>query len=167
VARPPSDDLDDAALAALGLSRDTDITLTADGRFLVAGVPFQHEGLARTFAGWIDRGPDGRYVLRNSLHWVRLDVQGAPLHARRALVTEDARGDAQRATLLLTSGDEVPLRPETLVEGPDGALFARARDGTWPVRLSPEAALDLAPWIVDGPALRMGGREWPIPTRED
>jgi hypothetical protein len=150
-----------ATLARLGLSRDTDITLTKDGRFLVAGVPFEHERVMRAFAGWLDRGPDGRYVLRNAIHWVRLTVEGAPLHAHHVEVEDGA------ATLVLASGEREPLRADTLVEGPDGALYARARDGTWPVRLSPAAALDLAPLIEDGPALRLGGRSWPIRSEPD
>lgn len=160
----PSDDLSDEELARRGLSRETDIALDAQGRFLVARIPFEHERLSETFAGWLDRLPDGRYVLRNDLHYVYVAVEGAPLHARRAEVEGD------RVTLLLHAGERAPLRPETLREGPDGTLYADARDGTWPVRLAPEAALDLAPLLVerDGrAALSLGGREWPIPRVDD
>lgn len=160
----PTDHLSDEQLARLGLSRETDIVLDAQGRFLVAGVPFEHERLREAFASWLDRLPDGRYVLRNDLHYVHVTVEGAPLHARRAEVEGD------RVTLVLHAGERAPLRPETLCEGPDGTLYARARDGTWLVRLSPEAALDLAPLLVerDGvAALSLGGREWPIPRVDD
>lgn len=160
----PTDDLSEADLAARGLSRETDIVLDARGRFLVAGVPFEHEGLAETFAGWLDRAADGRYALRNDLHWVYLTVEGAPLHARRAEVAGD------EVTLVLHAGERAPLRPETLRAGPDGALYADVRDGTWTARLSPEAALDLAPLLVEhegGVALRLGGRAHPIAQVDD
>jgi hypothetical protein len=140
-----SDDLTDEELARRGLSRETDITLDARGRFHVAGVPFEHEHLAETFARWLVRAPDGRYALRNDLHWVYVTVEGAPLHARRAELGPDG------VVLLLRGGERAPLVASTLREGPDGALYARARDGTWPVRLAPEAALDLAPLLVEAP----------------
>ncbi|MCO5170546.1 MAG: DUF1285 domain-containing protein [Planctomycetes bacterium] len=160
----PTDHLTEAELAARGLSRETDIVLDRDGRFLVAGVPFEHERLAEVFAGWLDRGPDGRYVLRNDLHWVYLTVEGAPLHARRA----ELEGD--EVTLVLHGGERAPLRPETLREGPDGALHADVRDGTWVARLAPAAALDLAPLLVEhegGAAIVVGGRAHPIPQVDD
>lgn len=157
-----TDALTDAELAARGLSRETDITLDAQGRFHVAGIPFEHERLQETFTRWLDRLPDGRYVLRNDLHHVYVKVEGAPLHARRAEVGLDG------VTLLLHAGERAPLRPETLHAGPDGALYALARDGTWPVRLSPEAVLDLAPLLVEHEgrtALRLGDRVFPITPR--
>lgn len=160
----PSDALSDADLAARGLSRDTDIVLDAQGTFRVAGIPFEHAKLAETFADWLDRGPDGRYVLRNDLHYVHVTVEGAPLHARRAEV------DPGGVTLCLQAGERAPLRPETLREGPDGALYADVRDGTWTARLAPEAALDLAPLLVEHEgkaALRVGDRVHPIRRVDD
>lgn len=160
----PSDALSDADLAARGLSRETDIVLDAEGTFRVAGIPFEHARLAETFADWLDRGPDGRYVLRNDLHYVHVTVEGAPLHARRAEVDEGG------VTLCLQADERAPLRPETLREGPDGVLYADARDGSWTVRLTPSAALDLAPLLVEhegGAALRQGDRVYPIPRVDD
>ncbi len=160
----PSDHLSDEALAALGLSRETDISLDAQGRFHVAGTPFSHERLAETFAGWLDRLPDGRYVLRNDLHYVFVAVEGAPLHARRAEVEGD------QVTLLLHGGERAPLVPETLREGPDGALYVDVRDGTWTARLAPEAAFELAPLLVEhegGVALQLGGRRFAVPRVDD
>lgn len=161
-----SDHLSDEALARRGLSRETDIVLTADGRWLAGGAPIEHPGVAAAFARWIERAPTGRYVLRNGLHYVYLRVEGAPLHAED-VVTEPGGALA----LLLQGGVREPLRPKTLREGPDGALYANARDGTWPVRLSPRAALALAPFLeedADGrPALRAGGALHRIPRRAD
>lgn len=154
-----TDSLSDADLAARGLSRETDIVLDAQGTFRAGGVPLEHARLAETFADWLERAPDGRYVLRNDLHYVYVTVEGAPLHARRAEAGPDG------VTLCLQAGERAPLRPETLREGPDGALYADVRDGTWTARLSPEAALDLAPLLVEhegDAALRLGDRVHPI-----
>lgn len=159
-----TDDLSDDDLAARGLSRETDVVLDARGRFLVDGVPFEHERLAETFAAWLERTPSGRYALRNDLHRVYVTVEGAPLHARRVAVEGD------QATLLLHAGEVAPLRPETLREGPDGALYADVRDGTWTARLSAAAALDLAPLLVDhegAVGLSLAGRTYGVPRVDD
>jgi hypothetical protein len=160
----PSDAMTEEQLARLGLSRDTDIRLDPRGVFHKGAVPFEHEGLAEAFAGWLDRDDGGRYVLRNDLHYVHVTVEGAPLHARRAVIDEGG------VTLELKGGERAPLVPATLREGPDGALYADARDGTWVVRLAPEAALDLAPLLVDDPrgvALAIGGQVHPVPRVDD
>ena len=84
-----SDHVSDADLAALGLSRETDIVLDAEGTFLAGGVPVAHPRVAEAFAAWIERTDAGRYVLRNDLHYVYLTVEGAPLHARAVAVAGD------------------------------------------------------------------------------
>lgn len=157
-----TDELSDADLALKGLSRDTEIVLTADGRFFDGAQPIEHPRIVEAFSRWIDRTADGRYVLRNDLHYVYLRVEGAPLHARSVeLVGDPPTG----VTLVLQGGEREVLRPETLREGPDGALYASARDGTWPVRLHPAAVLALEPLLeADGDhvSLRLGARRFPI-----
>lgn len=160
-----SDDLSDEALAKLGLSRETDIVLDETGRFFSGGALVAHPGVAAAFARWIERDPSGRYVLRNDLHYVYLRVEGAPLFVTRLELAPDA------ATLVLQGGEREPLRPETLREGPDGVLYVSARDGTWPARLLPRAALSLAPALRearDGAVeLELAGRRYPIPVVDD
>lgn len=156
--------LDDATLARMGLSRETDIALDAEGNWSTGGAPIVHPGVKEALSRWLIRAPDGRYALENPIHWVYVRVDGAPLHAREVLAKEE------RPVLVLQSGEEEPLRAETLREGPDGALYASGRDGTWPVRLSAQAALDLAPWLVerDGrAALSVGGTVHAIPVAGD
>ena len=138
-----SDHLSDAQLALRGLSRETDIVLDAGGRFFAGGVEFTHPRTVAAFSRWIERTEDDRYVLRNDIHYVYLEVQGAPLHARGL----DVEGDV--AFLLLQGDEREPLDPATLCEGPDGTLYARVRDGSWPVRLHPAAALALAPLLSE------------------
>lgn len=147
-----------------GLSRETDIVLDPEGQWWSGGARLTHPGVTEAFAGWLRRAPDGRWALENRLHWMYVRVEGAPLHARGV---EDQGG---RPVLLLAGGEREPLRPGTLREGPDGALYAWARDGTWAVRLDPRAALDLAPWLAEGeggPALRVAGQLHPIPRVSD
>lgn len=126
-----------------GWSRDSGVVLEADGRFTVRGEPVVNEGIEATFRAWLDRHPDGRWILVNPTDprsWAWLDVRGAPLHARRATVEGD------RATLELLGGERLPLARDTLRETDEG-LFARDARG-WDVRLSPQAVLDLADWLV-------------------
>lgn len=128
-----------------GWSRDSGVVLEADGRFTVRGEPVVNEGIDATFRAWLDRHADGRWILVNRTdprNWAWLEVRGAPLHARRATVEGDT------ATLELLGGERVPLDRGTLRETEDG-LFARDARG-WEVRLSPQAALDLADWWTDG-----------------
>lgn len=164
----PQDDRE--LLARLGLSRETDIVLDAEGQFWAGGARLSHPGVSAAFARWLTRAPDGRWALENPIHWVYLRVLGAPLHALG--VRADAQEEQGRPLLLLAGGEEEPLRPPTLREGPDGVLYAGAlRQGeVWAVRLSPRAALDLAPWLseVEGrPALVVAGEAWPIPRVAD
>ena len=159
-----SDSFSDAQLALRGLSRETDIVLDAQGRFFAGGVELTHPGTVAAFSRWIERTEGGRYVLRNDIHYVYLEVQGAPLHA----VGLDLDGD--EAFLLLQGGEREPLDPATLGEGPDGTLYAKARDGSWPVRLGPAAALALAPLLSeseDGALVTLGDAQHVLAPIDD
>jgi hypothetical protein len=159
-----TDHVSEAELALKGLSRETDIVLSADGHFSAGGARIAHPRVASAFSRWIDRTDDGRYVLRNALHYVYLKVQGAPLHALNLELSGDP---PDQATLVLQGGERERLRPETLRQGSDGSLYADARDGTWPVRLHPAAVLALEPVLEadgDGVALRLGDRRYPVAT---
>jgi hypothetical protein len=130
-----------------GWSRDSGVVLETDGRFTVRGEPVVNDGIAATFRAWLDRRPDGRWVLVNRTdprNWAWREVKGAPLHAARATVEGD------RATLELLGGDRVALERGALEERDDG-LYARDARG-WEVRLAPQAALDLAEWLESGGA---------------
>ena len=156
-----SDHLSDADLALRGLSRETDIVLDAEGRFWSGPQPISHPNVVEAFSRWIDRTDAGRYVLRNAIHYVYLDVHDAPLHARAVEIDEDG------ATLLLQGGVRERLRPETLRQGPEGTIYASGRDGTWPIRLHPAAVLGLEPLLREEGgevALAIAGARFPIPT---
>lgn len=160
-----TDHVSDAELERFGLSRETNLVLDPEGNFFAGDEPIAHPGIAAGFARWIERTDEGRYVLRNDLHYVYLQVQGAPLHAR------SVRLEPGQVVLELTGGDEEPLRPETLRRDPAGVLYASGRDGTWPIRLSPRAVLELASALDEDPAgavtLVLDSRAYPIPRVAD
>lgn len=158
-----SDHLSDADLERIGLSRETDLVLTKDGRFLSGSQPIEHPGIAAAFARWVERTPEGRYALRNDLHYVYVTVEDAPLHAR------GARLEGDQVVLELLGDVEEPLRPETLRRDEEGALYAAGRDGSWDIRLAPAAALALEPLLDEDeegdPVLVLAGVRYPIPSR--
>ena len=47
-----------------GLSRETDIVRTADGRWFHEGAPIENPKLARAFDRWVTRAEDGTYGLQ-------------------------------------------------------------------------------------------------------
>jgi uncharacterized protein len=159
-----TDHVSDEELARRGLSRETELRLRADGRWFDGRQPIAHPGIARAFSRWIERAPTGRYVLRNDLHYVYVQVEGAPLHALRVESTDDG------LDLILAGGERQRLRPDSLREAGDGVLYADGRDGTWAVRLGPAAVLDLAAFLVDEDGevlLEVGETRSPIPQVED
>lgn len=159
-----SDHIGAAELAKLGLSRETELRLDPAGRFFNGAQPIEHPGVCAAFARWVARTDSGRYALRNELHYVYLTVEGAPLHAARVEGQPPARPQ-----LLLTGGAREPLRVETLWRDREGVLYVAGRDGSWTVRLSAQAALDLGPWLAerDGEVVcEVDGAAWPIPEGE-
>src|SRR6478752_1345490 len=59
--------------------RQSGIRLDADGRFWHEGAEVTHHGLRAALWRWLDRNPDGRWVLRlDERRFVYLDVEDAP-----------------------------------------------------------------------------------------
>lgn len=159
-----SDHMSDEALAAIGLSRETNLRMDRHGDFFAGDQRVEHPGVAAGFSRWIERNDAGRYVLRNDLHYVYVQVEGAPLHAL------NARAEGEGITLCLKGGVDEPLRPETLRQDSEGVVYASGRDGTWPIRLAPRALVALEPWLTEHGeevVLLLGGRSYPIPEVED
>jgi hypothetical protein len=126
-----------------GRSRESTITLDAEGRFFHHGEPVLHPGMARAFASWIDLHPDnGRFILNNGYDWSYFRVEDAPffvlgLHEQGA-----------QLWLRLSDGSESPLQPGTLELGARGALYTRVKDDKFRARFTPAAQTALAPWLV-------------------
>jgi hypothetical protein len=111
-----------------------------EGRFIHEGEEVRHEGLRAALFRWLDRLPDGRYVLRlDEQRYAYVDVDDTPLVARSARVAPDGR-----LLLGLSDGSEEALDPATLTVGDDGVVRCWVRGGRLEARLATSAAAAIA-----------------------
>lgn len=120
-----------------GLSRETTILRTADGRWFVDGEPFENPKLSRAFDRWIERAEDGRFCLKNDINWAYFTLEGAPYFVR------SVRIEAGTGKLTLSNDREEVLDVRTLREGPDEALYCDVLGGE-AARFDSHAAVQLA-----------------------
>jgi uncharacterized protein len=135
-----------------GLSRETTIVRTADGRWFHDGDPLENPKLARAFDGWITRAEDGRFCLKNDINWAYFKLEGPPFFVRAAQVQDG------KAELLLSNDQRVTLDPHTLREGPDSALYCQAYPDM-AARFDSHAAVQLGELLDEdeqGPFFRVG-----------
>jgi hypothetical protein len=119
--------------------RTSGIRIDRQGQFIHEGEPVRHEGMRRAFLRWLDRLPDGRYVLRlDAKRYAYLDVEDTPLLAT------SLRWQGKRAFLGLNDGAEEVLDPATLTIDANGVLRTQVRDGRLEARLTTDAATVLA-----------------------
>ena len=130
----------DPAQFLTGRTRETNIRRDALGRWFADGEPLEHPNLTRAFDRWLDRAEDGRYCLRNDINWAYVTIEGPPLFVRSLHIEP-----VGTVTLTLSDDRTEPLKPETLRQGPDGALYCDTRDGTWTARFERHAAQQLEP----------------------
>jgi hypothetical protein len=113
--------------------RQSGIRLDGEGRFWHDGQVITHHGLVAALWRWLDRNPDGRYVLRlDERRFVYLDVDDAP-YVVRSLRWEDGRPIA-----LLSDGSEEAIDPDAVAlrgETP----YVRVKQGRFDARLTPSA----------------------------
>jgi len=136
-----------------GYTRETSIRRDRAGRWFDGDERITHENLIRSFEGWIDRAPDGRFCLHNDIHWVYVAIEGAPYFIRSLSI------DGDSVELQLSGGGSERLDPSTLRIGPDDSLWCDVLDGRVPARFDNHAATQLAPVLVergDAMALRLG-----------
>lgn len=134
-----------------GLSRETTIRRTADGKWFHDGQPIDNPKLARAFDRWVQRAEDGRYCLKNEINWAYFNLEGAPYFVRAV------RPGAGRGRLLLSNDQEVELDPRSLREGPDGALYCDAYPNL-AARFDAHAAVQLGELLEEdehGPFFRL------------
>ncbi len=147
-----------------GYTRETSIRRDRAGRWFDGEERIEHENLVRSFEGWIDRAPDGRFCLQNDIHWVYVTIEGAPYFVRSLTI----EGDAIQLHL---SGDRTEtLDPSTLRIGPDESLWCDVLDGRVPARFDNHAANQLAPLLVergDAMALTLGDQTIEPPKVDD
>ncbi|HXI58922.1 MAG TPA: hypothetical protein VNO55_22800 [Polyangia bacterium] len=157
----------DAALAErlrLENLRRSGIRVDPEGRFIHEGQPVLHEGLRRALFRWLDRLPDGQYILRlDDKRYAFIDVDDTPLVVGALRFTDD-----DRVTLALSDGAAEDLDPATLTIDQKGTLRCMVRGGRLEARLSTSAAATLSDRITEtasGPMLRLGGRSLVIRDR--
>ena len=123
--------------------RQSGIRLDAEGRFIHEGEEVRHPGLRAALWRWLDRNPDGRWVLRlDARRFVYLDVEDAP-HVVRSL-----RWEGERAILRLADDSEEPLAVETVRLAPTGVAYCRVK-GRFDARFSTAAWAALADRIEE------------------
>jgi uncharacterized protein len=138
--------LSDAQIEKL---RQSGIRLDAEGRFWHEGQEVTHAGLRAAFWRWLDRNPDGRYVLRlDERRFVYLDVDDAPYLVR------SLRWDGERALALLSDESEEPLdlqsvrlRGEVAYATVKGRFDARLSSSAWAVLAERIVERDGAHWL--------------------
>jgi hypothetical protein len=123
--------------------RASGVKLDADGRFWHQGVEVTHHGLRAAFWRWLDRNPDGRWVLRlDANRFVYLDVEDAPF------VVRSLRWEDGQARLRLSDDSEQWLDPSTLRLDPKGVAYCAAK-GRFTARFSTAAWNALSEKIVE------------------
>lgn len=135
-----------------GLSRETTIRRTAEGKWFHDGQPIDNPKLARAFDRWVQRADDGRYCLKNEINWAYISLEGAPYFVRAVRI------EAGRPQLMLSNDALVELDLRSLREGPDSALYCDAYPGL-AARFDAHAAVQLGELLEEdehGPFFRLG-----------
>jgi hypothetical protein len=102
-----------------------------------------HPGLKAAFYRWLDRNPDGRWVLRlDAARFVYLDVEAEPF------VVRSLRWEGSRPIALLSDGSEEPLDCASLRLREEGGAVATVK-GRFPARLASPAWNALAPHLFE------------------
>lgn len=131
--------------------RQSGIRLDGDGRFWHEGAEVTHHGLRAAFWRWLDRNPDGRYVLRlDERRFVYLDVEDAPF------VVRSLRWQDERAWMRLSDDSEEELDYGSLHLRDGRTPYCRVK-GRFDARLSTAAWGELAAHI-DSDGLHAAGR---------
>jgi len=133
--------LSDAEIEKL---RQSGIRLDGEGRFWHEGAEVTHHGLRAAFWRWLDRNPDGRWVLRlDAQRFVYLDVDDVPY------VVRSARWQGYRAIVRLSDDSEEELACYT-VRLRGAQPYCRVKGGRFEARVSTLAWNTLGERIEDG-----------------
>jgi len=152
--------LTEAQIEAL---RRSGIRLDSDGRFWHEGAEVTHRGMLAAFWRWLDRNPDGRWVLRlDERRFVYLDVDDAPY------VVRSLRWEGGRARARLSDDSEELLDARTLeLRGP--VAYAKVKAGRFDARFSTAAWNALSERLIERDGqflLDAAGGPYPISTDE-
>jgi hypothetical protein len=146
----------DPASMLAGRTRETKIRRDAEGRWFNDDVELTHPLLRQAFDRWLAKAPDGsgRYCLSNDINWAYVAIEGAPRFVRKLAVSPGG------VELSLSDGSVAALDPETLRQGPDGALYCDT-PGALVARFDRHAAMQLGELLgedPDGVFVRVGDR---------
>ncbi len=131
-----------------GRSRESTITLDADGRFRHDGDLVEHPRLAEAMHTWIDRHPlDGRPILNNGYDWTYFTVVDVPYFVRSVL--DDGAGFP---LVVLSDGSTEPLSTQVRL-GAHDTLYVQVKGaapgGPSEARFSRHAQAALGPYLVE------------------
>ncbi|MCB9640516.1 MAG: DUF2946 family protein [Myxococcales bacterium] len=135
------------------------ITLKDDGRWFFRGEWIEHAGVCHFLQKQLRRTAEGEYWVVNGPQRVMVQVEDAPYIVRE--VREAERGEVW---IRLSDGSQEKLRPETLHSHGEDRLYATvkwgeagAQEGEGHIaRFSREAVAQLATWLVEDEAGRLG-----------
>ncbi len=150
-------------MLARGLTRETKIRRDRHGQWFDDDVAIEHDNLARSFDGWIDRAPDGRFCLSNNINWAFVAIAGAPYVVRSIAI-------ADPITLHLSGDRHEPLDPGSLRLDPHDAMWCDVREGRVPARFSSHALHQLGDLLdedSEGLYLLIAGHKIRPPTMKD
>jgi hypothetical protein len=143
---------------------ESTIRRDAEGRWFHDGELIDTEAIARAFDRWIDIAEDGRYILKNSVNWAYVEIEGAPLFVT-ALSIEPAR-----VVATLSDGTEEELDAGTLRQDERGVLYCDARGGKMAASFTRAVQHQLEPLVGEeerGVYLELGGaRRFPPVYRD-
>jgi hypothetical protein len=100
------------------------LSIDAEGRFLHRGEPITHARTLEVLWRSLERGSDGRYLVRIGRESAYVEIEDAPYGVRG--VIDDPAGVP---VLLLSDGSREPLEPGTLALGRDGVLRCTVKGG--------------------------------------
>ena len=144
--------------------RQLGLRLDREGRWWHEGQLVEHRGLARALTRWIDKLPDGRFVVRlDAERFAYVEVEDAPFIVTTVLLDREA--DEVHVGLQLSDGSSEELPYDTLRVGPDNALYCEVKGGRFSARFSRAAYYLLGELIeeADGDfGLRAAGGLWPL-----
>jgi uncharacterized protein len=142
-----------------GSTRETRIRRDRHGRWFDGDEPVTNPAIASAFDRWIDRAPDGRYCLSNSVNWAYVSIEGAPIFVRAAQLSSEG--------VMLELSDERTelLDPSTLATDQEGRLFCTVRQGRLQAEFTSSAMMHLDPILdedAEGDFLTIGGARFRI-----
>ena len=146
----------DPAQFLQGRTRETQIRRDARGRWFNGSDRIDHPNLVHSFDGWIDRAEDGRFCLSNAINWAYVTIEGPAYFVKDLALAPD------HIMLHLSGGLDEALDPNTLVEGPEGALWCAVRGGRCPARFDNHATNKMSPAVDeddDGVFIRVAERK--------